>query len=84
MDLQIESKLLSVSTCIVPVHGGRAKNQYPEPFKKKIGNSSRPCGSHLDLLCDAVMVTVTSLLLNEYLINTKQAEFADFFHPPTD
>lgn len=59
------------------MHGRRAKNQYTEPFKKKIGNGSHPCGSHLDLLWDAVVATVASLLLNKYLISAKPNNILD-------
>lgn len=38
VDLQIESKLLSVSTGLfLCTAGGRAKNQYSEPSKRDLG-----------------------------------------------
>lgn len=48
VDLQIENKLLSASIGIVSVRCGSPKNQYSQPFKKKIGSGSHPSGSRLD------------------------------------
>lgn len=50
VDLQIESKLLSVSAGIVSARGGRAKKPMLGAFGKKFGSRSQACGSRLDLL----------------------------------
>lgn len=47
VDLQIESKLLSVSMGIVPVHSGRAENQYSEPSQKKFASTVHILAVHL-------------------------------------
>lgn len=50
VDLQIESKLLSVSAGIVSARDGRAKKPMLGAFGKKFGSRSQACGLRLDLL----------------------------------